>query len=115
MRVGERTDGGAHRRALDRRQIALDVDDDVVAPLRVDRRERLENAVGAGGVIGPRQHGAPADRLDRRDDRGVIGGDQHRPDIGLDRAPPDMDDHRLARGCRRAACRAIASKPGARE
>ena len=47
-------------------------------------------------MIGPRQHRATADRLDRLDDAGVVGRDQHRPDVGLHGAPPDMDDHRLA-------------------
>ena len=47
-------------------------------------------------MVGPRQHGAPADRLDRRDDPSIVGRHQHRPDVGFDGAPPDVDDHRLA-------------------
>ena len=46
-------------------------------------------------MVGPRQNGAPADRRDRADDRGLVGGDENGADIGLHRAPPDMRNHRL--------------------
>ena len=38
---------------------------------------------------------APAGR-DRIGDARIIGRDPNGPDIGLHRAPPDVDDHRLA-------------------
>ena len=95
-RVGERPDRGAHRLARDRRQIALDVDDHVVPAVRIDRRQRLEDAVGAGAVIGPGQRRPAAGGRHRLDDALIVGGDQHRPDVGLDRAAPNMDDHRFA-------------------
>ena len=49
----------ARWRGVDRRQVALHVDDDVVTPFRIERRERLEDAVRARGVVGPRQHRPP--------------------------------------------------------
>ena len=47
-------------------------------------------------MVGPRQHGLAARRLDGVDDGGVAARHQHRADGGLDRAPPDMHDHGLA-------------------
>ena len=42
-------------------------------------------------------HDRPAARrFDRAGDARVVGRDDDRPDLGFDRAPPDMDDHRLA-------------------
>ena len=47
-------------------------------------------------MIGLRQNGAAARRLDRFYDRRIVGGDDNRADVGLHRAPPDMHDHRRA-------------------
>ncbi len=47
-------------------------------------------------MVRARHCGAPARRPHRVGDALVVGRDHDRPDVGLDRAPPDMDDHRLA-------------------
>ena len=86
----------AHGRGVDGRQVALDVDDDVLAPFRVEYSQGLENSVGTGRVVGPRHDGAAADRFDRLDDRQIVRGHQHGPHIRLDRPAPDVHDHRLA-------------------
>ncbi len=74
----------------------MQIDDRVVAPIRVQPGERLGDSVRPRGVIGPRQNGAPAGRLHRGDDRGIVGGDDHGTDVGLPRPPPDMNNHRRA-------------------
>ena len=65
-------------------------------PVGVDSAQRLENAVGAGRVIG-----AGHDRLARRPSRPprharIVRRHPDRPDIGLHRPAPDVHDHRLA-------------------
>ena len=47
-------------------------------------------------MVGPGQNRLAADRLDRPRDANVVRGDEDRADVGLDRAAPDMRDHRLA-------------------
>ena len=88
---------GADVGGRERRQVALHVDDDAGAALRVGAAQRLEDAVGAGGVVGARHHGAPpAGLFDGGRDRRRIGRDHDRPDVGLLRAPHHADDHRHA-------------------
>ena len=94
--IGQRRERGADRSRLDQRQIALHIDDDIVLPRRIEQRQRLEDAVGARGMIGPRQHRLAARRFDRRGDLALGAGDDHRPERGLARAAPDMHDHRRA-------------------
>ena len=94
--VGERREAGPHDRTLDGRQIALNVDHDVVCAGAVDRTQRLEDAVGPGGVIEAGHHRLAAGGDHRLDDARVIGRDPDRPDVGLHRPAPDMDDHRRA-------------------
>ena len=57
---------------------------------------RLEDAVGAGGMVGARHHGVAADRLDGLDDPRLVGRDHDGAEAGLHGAAPDMHDHRLA-------------------
>ena len=64
--------------------------------LGIELLDRLEHAVGAARVIGPRHQGLTAGEQDRVAHRLGVGGNHHRPAIGLDRAAPDMHDHRLA-------------------
>ena len=87
---------GAHGGRIERRQVALDVDDGIVAAVGIDQLHRLEDAVGARGMVRPRQHGLAAGRPDGIDDRQLAAGHEHRADGGLDRPPPDMHDHGLA-------------------
>ena len=94
--VGERQERRADRRGLDRRQVALHVDDDFGAALRIDLAERLEDAVGAGGVIRRGHHRAAAGLIHSRGDFRRVGRDHDRADIGGLRAAQDMHDHRLA-------------------
>ena len=61
------------------------------------RAERLEDAVGAGRVVGPGQHRLAARRLDRRGDLGRLSvATTTRPTPASHGPAPDMDDHRLA-------------------
>ena len=79
----------------------------------IELAERLEDAVGAGGVVGARQHdlGAGALAARRRSPR-----NRRRPRPGRCRprapAPPHARSS-AARRCRRAACSAGGSRPGA--
>ena len=81
---------------VDGRQVALHVDHDVDAVLGVERLQRLVDAVGAGGVVGPRHHGAAAGLFHRRRDRLGIGRHHRLADLGGLRAAQHMHDHRLA-------------------
>jgi hypothetical protein len=47
-------------------------------------------------VVGAREHGVAAGRLDGVRYGGRVRRHRHRPDPGLHGAPPDMHDHRLA-------------------
>src|SRR6516162_5178494 len=58
--IGERSDRGCDVGGGKRGQVALHIDDDGAAPLRVGNLERLEDAIGARDVIGARHHGAAA-------------------------------------------------------
>jgi hypothetical protein len=51
-------------------------------------------------MIWSRYQGLTAGEKDRIPHRLRVGCDHDRTAIGLDRAPPDMDDHRLARDIR---------------
>ena len=93
---GKRRKTGAHDRRFDGRQIALNVDHDIVDAVGVDRAQRLENAVGPGRVIRTGHDRLAAGRGDRLDDARIVRRHPDRPDIRLHRPAPDMDDHRLA-------------------
>ena len=47
-------------------------------------------------MVGPRQNARPPTASIASTTRQIVGGDEHGPDIGLDRPPPDVHDHRLA-------------------
>ena len=114
-RLVERRERGAHRRGLDRRQVALDVDDDVVAPSGSNAPSASKMRSEPEAWSAPRHHGAAARRLDRGDDRGIVGGDQHRADVGLDARAARHARSSARREYRRAACPAAGSRPCARE
>src|ERR1700733_7903511 len=80
----------------ERRQIALDVDDNLGVPLRIDPAERLETAVGAGGLIVPRPPRPAAGFFHSLHDRGRIGGDHHGTKLGRLRPAQNVHDHRLS-------------------
>ncbi len=80
-RIGERLDRGGDVGGRKRRQVALDIDDDVGAAVRVGRLQRLEDAVGARGMIGARHHGAPAGLFHAGRDRLRIGRNHDRTDV----------------------------------
>ena len=65
-------------------------------PPRIERRDRRMDAVGAGRQIRVGHDRPPAGALDRFGDLAVAAGDDDRPDLGGDRAAPDMHDHRRA-------------------
>ena len=58
--------------------------------------QRLENAVGAGGMIGARHHGRGRRRFHRGGDLRRIGRHHHRADAGRLGPPQHMHDHRHA-------------------
>ena len=61
----------------------------------IDLAERLEDAVGAAGVIGRRHHRAATGLIHSRGDFRRVGGDHNRTDIGRLGAAQDMHDHWL--------------------
>jgi hypothetical protein len=77
-------------------QVALNVHDDIVPPLRIEDVGRLLDAVRARGMVVAGQHGAAAGLLDHVDDARLVGRDGDRADAGFHGAAPDMHDHRLA-------------------
>ena len=93
-RLGEqrRCRGDVGRRQ--RRQIALHIDDDRGLPRRVDDAERLEDTVGARGVVRPRHHRLPAGVPHHGLDRRRIRRHHDRADGGGLRAPQHVHDHR---------------------
>ena len=90
QRRQRRLDGGRR----DGRQVALQVDDDLL--VGADDLQRLVDARGAVGMVGAGHHRLAAGQLDGAGDGEVVGGDHHPAETGLDRAAPDMDDHRVA-------------------
>ena len=72
------------------------IDDDRRAAVRIELAERLENAVGAGGMVGAGHHRASAGLVHHRFDLRRIGRHHHRADGGGFGAPQHMHDHRLA-------------------
>jgi hypothetical protein len=62
----------------------------------VDGAQRLEDAVGPGGVIEAGHDRLAAGGRHRLDHAWVIRRHPDRPDVGLHRSAPDMDDHRRA-------------------
>ena len=80
----------------DRRQIALHIDDDSHPAFWIDHTERLENAIGAGRVIGPGHDGPPAGLLHRRGDDLVVAGYHDWAELGRLGASEHLHDHRQA-------------------
>ena len=108
-RIGERQDRSRDRDGFERRKIALNVDDDIVQPVRVEDVGRLLDAVRARGMRFAGHHRASARRFDGRAD---VRRNRSRPRRG--RCRPPRPGARPARssarhGCRPAACRAGAS------
>ena len=66
------------------RQVALDIDDAVVAAVGIDLAERLENAVGARWQLRIGEDGCPALPVDRLGDRRLCAGHHDRAQGGLD-------------------------------
>ena len=94
--LGKRRKTGAHDRRFDGRQVALNVDHDVVNAVGVDSAQRLENAVGPGRVIETGHDRFAAGRGDRLHDARIVRRHPDRSDIRFRRPAPDMDDHRRA-------------------
>ena len=96
--AGSSSGGSAARMVgrVDRRQVALHVDDDLGPAVGIDRPHRLVDAVGAGGMIGAGHHRLAASGLHGGRDLGRIGGDHHPADPGLLGPPQHVDDHRQA-------------------
>ena len=92
----ERRQRDADRGGIEHRHVALDIDDGVMGPPRIERRERRVDAVRAGRQRRIGHHGASAGALDRFGDLAVGAGDDDRAAIGGDRQAPDMHDHRRA-------------------
>ena len=94
--IVERTEHGAQRRRIGLRFVALQVDDHVVTPLRIDRRHGLGDPVRPCGMV-PRQDRTRPCLARRAGDRRIIGRDENRAEAGLQRTRDDMGDHRPAR------------------
>ena len=92
--IGKRRHGGRDGDRRNGRQIALHVDDDVVASVGIDRRQRLENAIGAGHMIGARHYGAARRGLNGVGHVARIGRDHDGTNIRLGGAPQHLHDHR---------------------
>ena len=96
LRVVKRLERGADVRRIDGRQVALHVDHEVDAVLRVERLQGLVDAVGAGDMIAARHDGTAAGFFHCRCDRLGIGRDHGLADTGSLGATQHMHDHRHA-------------------
>ena len=94
---GEQFGNGANEGGIEYRQIALQIDDDIMRALRIDRFKRGEHAVRSRRQIRIGEDGAAAGARDHRNDFGLGGRDQDGAEPGCDRLPPDALDHRDAR------------------
>ena len=65
-------------------------------PSRIDHAERLEDAVGAGRVVGPRHHRPAAGLFHSRGDGLVVGGHHDPAEPAASARRQHMHDHRLA-------------------
>ena len=77
-------------------QVALQIDHRIVLTRRIDRLQRLEDPIGARGVVGAREHRAPAGALDCIGDRGLGAGDDHGADRRSFGTLQHVHDHRPA-------------------
>ena len=73
--------GGDHPRRHER-HVALQVDHDVAAAVRVQQLQRRQHPIGAGGQVGLGEHGAAAGRFHRGHDLGVARRHRDRADAG---------------------------------
>ncbi len=92
--VAERTDAGGDEMRLERRQVALQVDDDVGAAVGIDASDGFKDAIRARRVIGPGHHRLAAGSLYGGHDLGGVCRDHDASRVGGDRAAPHVDDHR---------------------
>jgi hypothetical protein len=91
QRLRDRADAARGRE----RFVALQVDDDrVVRPAKL--RRDFGQTVAARSVIGARHRHAHAAAGERRFDARIVGGDDHLARTRGERAPRDMQHHRLA-------------------
>ena len=81
---------------IERRQIALHVHHHPDFSVRIGDLQRLEDAVGAGGMVGAGHQRAGAGLFDRGQDRFGIGRHDHLAEVRRLGAPDHMLDHRLA-------------------
>ena len=81
---------------FDRRQIALNVDHDVVARRPESTAPAPRKCGRTRSVIGAGHDRPAAGRVDRLDDARIVRRHTDRPDVRLHRPAPDMDDHRRA-------------------
>jgi hypothetical protein len=94
--VGERRQRGPQHLGGDGRQVALQVHCHIVPFVRVEFLQGPEHPVRTGRQPGVGQDRGTAGGADGVGDDLLGRGDQDRPDLRLDRAAPDVDDHRLA-------------------
>ena len=78
------------------RKIALQIDDDLGLPARIEGAERLKNPVRTGRVVGAGHDGFPAMGGDHGGDLGRVGCDRDPADFGGFRPAQHVDDHRQA-------------------
>jgi hypothetical protein len=93
---GERLHARPDEARVERRQVALQVDDDFRLGVGIDAVQGLEDAVGARYVIGARHDRLAAGVANGVHDRIGVGCDHHTADLGGACTPPDVNDHRLA-------------------
>ena len=94
--VGERVEDGADHHGIERRQVALEIDDDVVAAVGIEGFGGFEDAVRPGGMIGPGHDGQPTGPANSLGDLGGVGRHQHGAEFRLHGPAPNVNDHRLA-------------------
>ena len=95
-RIVEQRERSGERSCWQKGQIALEIDDRLKAPLRIDRGERFAKTIGATGVPSHRERRFDPHSPHQRDDFRRIGRDMHGAYSRLETARDDMRNQRLS-------------------
>ncbi|CEJ87830.1 hypothetical protein HYPGJ_31404 [Hyphomicrobium sp. GJ21] len=95
--IGKRRKAARNEIGIERRKVALQVDDDTCALAGIGFRHGLENPVGARRMIGSRHDRLAARGRDGIGDFPAVGRDDDVSGVGCHGTAPDVDDHGGAR------------------
>ena len=91
----ERLEAGVDQGRFERRQVTLQINHCAKLAGRIVGEHGLEHPIGPARMVRARHQRFAAGAQNRVPHSLRVGRHQHGPAIGLNRAPPDMHDHRL--------------------